>query len=128
MVIQNSPVIVHSQHLVVAQCRPTSMECPDAFAVIRDRGELTIIAERSLLPGDVLAIEDGFRLFEFIVAEPFGAPGFISAIAAALAARGINIFPMSTFSRDYVLIRDEDCPAAITALVERGFPNPQLEI
>jgi hypothetical protein len=123
-VIRSSPVLIHARRLAVARLPVNAPDCPGAFAVIRDANETTIIAETGHLP-ETDCVEDDFLLFEFVVAKPFGAPGFVSAITSALAAHGINVFPVSTYSRDYVLIKSSDYFPASEALVARGFPRPQ---
>ena len=52
----------------------------------------------------------------------FQAPGFIAAATGACAAVGINVFVLSTFSYDYLLVPIADREATLTALRTRGFP------
>ena len=48
--------------------------------------------------------------------------GFIAAATGACAACGINVFVLSTFSYDYLLVAVADRDATLTALAGRGFP------
>ncbi len=46
----------------------------------------------------------------------------IAAATSALAATGINVYVVSTFSLDYVYVREEDAERSLQALAARGFP------
>jgi hypothetical protein len=63
-----------------------------------------------------------FALLRFEIIVPFQAPGFIAAAATANADAGVNIYVISTFSYDYVLVADDDVSTATAALRRRGFP------
>lgn len=96
---------------------------PSAFAAMRDEIETTAIVEERDLPAiDALAAEKWFRAIALHVATPFEAPGFIAAATSALAAAGINVYVVSTFSLDYVFVREEDAERSLLALAARGFP------
>ena len=62
-----------------------------------------------------------FKLFEFKVSIPFLAPGFLAKISKTIADKSLNILIVSTFSKDYALIREEDFKVAVKALEEVGF-------
>ena len=55
------------------------------------------------------------------MALPFYAVGFLAKIAKAIAAKNLNILIVSTFSKDYLLIREEKYKTAVKALKETGF-------
>ena len=88
-----------------------------------DSDEVTIIAEESELRElPVLRHEGGYRLVEIRVAAPFQGVGLLAAVTHALAAAGISVLVVSTYSKDYVLLRDESLAAGLRALSEVGFP------
>ena len=62
-----------------------------------------------------------FKLFEFKVSIPFLAPGFLAKISKTIADKKLNILIVSTFSKDYALIREEDFKVAVKALEKVGF-------
>ncbi|MFH1400395.1 MAG: ACT domain-containing protein, partial [Nanoarchaeota archaeon] len=98
----------------------------DHFLVSQDRDEITIVTHERNLPST--AHEDEvkwFKLFEFKVAVPFLSPGFLAKIAKTIADKGMNILIVSTFSKDYALIREADANVAIKALEEVGFSVEQ---
>ncbi len=120
-VIRTSPVeITPGRYAVVRLAQP----CPlaDHFLVCRDADETTLIAPEAHVPWDIaLATETWFRLHAIRMAAPFAAPGFLARVTAAIARRGINVFVVSTFSKDYVLLKEEDLEAGAAALAESGF-------
>src|SRR5712692_3011729 len=95
----------------------------NAFMISRDSLETTVVlAEKYLRGQEFEAIERWFILIQVDPAVPFQAPGFIATMASALARGKINIFPVSTFSRDYLLIHEEDANLAMSILKDLGFP------
>lgn len=54
---------------------------------------------------------------------PFGAPGFVARATTACAEAGVNVFVLSTYSFDYVLVPEPDRQAALDALTRAGFPG-----
>jgi len=91
--------------------------------ISRDSLETTVVlAEKYLRGQEFQAVQRWFILIQVDAAVPFQAPGFIATMASALARGKINIFPVSTFSRDYLLIREQDANLAISILKDLGFP------
>ena len=87
----------------------------------------TVVTQESQVHDiDYTAMEEWFRLFEFHIPIPFQAPGFLASIASAVADERINILMISTFPRDYALVKESEVERAIRALRRRGFPisNP----
>lgn len=48
--------------------------------------------------------------------------GFLAKIAEIIANQGINILIVSTFSKDYIMIKEEFCEKGLQALKNVGFP------
>ncbi|MGD9676604.1 MAG: ACT domain-containing protein [Candidatus Bipolaricaulia bacterium] len=88
-----------------------------------DSDEITCIAPETSLRElrGLIRCERSLRLLEVRVSVPFQAPGFLARIATALAAEGISILIVSTFSKDYVLVRDSALLSATEALRRAGF-------
>lgn len=120
-VIRSSPIVVHTLRHSIARFEPGMPVPASAFAVMRDSLETTVIAPDDAVPAGT-GRERGFVLLECRVSQPFEAPGFIAAITGALGGADVNVFPVSTFSRDYVLVRERDLSTALAALSRRGFP------
>lgn len=121
-VIRNSPVRVMPGRYAVVRCAdvPDSRDC---FMVARDADETTAIAEESKLPAlPALATQKGYRLVAIEVAAPFQAVGFLSTVTGALAGAGLDILVVSTYSKDYLLLKEESVAEGLQALAEAGFP------
>ena len=91
------------------------------FMIFKDKWEVTLVLDEedfrtirhTIRDGRV---ERGFRLMSFDVELDFDVVGFMAAISAILASKGISILALSSFSRDHVLIRQEDLSAALKSL------------
>ena len=64
-----------------------------------------------------------YKLIEFRPAVPFQTVGFLAKIAETIANEGMNILIVSTFSKDYIMIKEEFMRKRfILALKNVGFP------
>ncbi|HEX8152890.1 MAG TPA: ACT domain-containing protein [Thermoanaerobaculia bacterium] len=91
--------------------------------VTRDDRELTVVTQEQYL-GDVDVLElnpDRWQLLTIDCANPFYCVGFIAKIAELLSGAGIDILVVSTFSRDWVLVKDEESGRAAELLRAAGF-------
>lgn len=91
-----------------------------AFLVFKDTWEVTLIIDdenfRDLAQGlDGARVEKGFRLVTFDADLDFDVVGFMAEVARILAENGVSILPISSFSRDHVLVRQEDLARALKA-------------
>ncbi len=66
--------------------------------------------------------EKWFKLFEIKVSMPFLAKGFLARVTKAIADEGLNVLVVSTFSKDYILVREESYDQGMEALRKVGFP------
>ena len=100
------------------------LEKPDThFMVSKDKDEITVItAKENLKELNVLEIVGDYKLIEFKPAVPFQTVGFLAKIAETIANEGMNILIVSTFSKDYIMIKEELCEKGISALKNIGFP------
>lgn len=123
-VIRSSPVIVHRGRYAYLQVLDTGQDIAlkGHFLVSQDKDEITIVTEEKNIPeiGHEQEVK-WFKLFEFKVSIPFLAPGFLAKISKTIADRKLNILIVSTFSKDYALIREEHLDVAVHALQEVGF-------
>ncbi len=120
-VIHNSPAVLLPERYAVAKVNDVPEGVP-FFIVTRDSDEITVIAtEEQLERLCCVSVEKWFRLVEFKVSVPFEAPGFLAAIAHIAADVGINVYIVSTYSKDYVLIREHEIDAAVAAFKSIGF-------
>lgn len=95
----------------------------DCFLISKDDDEITVAFEESKKDKmDILETnKDARRLIEVRVSAPFYAVGFLAAITGAISKKGCNNLVVSTYSKDYVLVTDEQFDRAREALLELGF-------
>ena len=83
--------------------------------------ELSLVCETALIPPNVLAREDGWRALRVDGTLDFSLIGILSGITSVLAQAGVSVFCVSTYNTDYVLVKEERLPAAVTALKAAGY-------
>ncbi len=94
----------------------------NAFAVIQDKREITVIVERDKLSLDkVIELEEGWKVITFDMRLPFELVGFISRIATALASEGIPFLVISSYSTDHILVKEGALQKTVDKLSELGF-------
>lgn len=119
-IIKNSPVFVRPELYAVAKL--SDYPEVNAFCIARDDDEISIIIEESRLSlVQYTDVQSGFRLLEVRPALPFFALGFLAKITNTIAQKGLNVLAVSTFSKDYVLVRDEGLNMALEGLAGVGF-------
>lgn len=120
-VIKSSQVIVHKGRY--AYLKSKNNELGNHFLVSQDKDEITIITEENNLPNENYEKDvKWFKLIEIQVSMPFVAKGFLAKITKTIADKDLNVLVVSTFSKDYILVREETANIAINALKEVGFP------
>lgn len=100
------------------------LEKPDIhFMVSKDKDEITVVTRKENLKElNVIEVVGDYKLIEFKPAVPFQTVGFLAKIAETIANEGMNILIISTFSKDYIMIKEELCEKGISALENVGFP------
>ena len=94
----------------------------NAFAVVQDKNEITLIIEESMIENDsAVEINRGWKIVTFDCALPFGLVGFISKISSALAEEGISIFVISAYSTDHILVKTKDLNRTVSNLETIGY-------
>ena len=91
------------------------------FMLLRDSHEVTLVCEEE----DWLAmrhaardarVERGFRLVTLDVELPWNVVGFLARVTEILAAAGVSVGALSAFSRDHLLIKQDELAVALRAL------------
>lgn len=104
---------------------PAGSAFPDRFgaerlySVTSDEDEVSIVANESFVHEDA-AIERGWRAIKVKGPLEFQLKGILLSLLAPLDAAGISVFVLSTYSTDYVLVKEPALEAAIEALVRAG--------
>ncbi len=91
------------------------------FLLFKDKWEVTLVLDEidfATIRHAVreAKVERNFRLLSFDAELEFDVIGYMAAIAKILAEAGLSILPISSFSRDHVLIRQDDLANALKAL------------
>ena len=93
------------------------------FMVSKDKDEITVITKKENIKNlKVLELVGDYKLIEFRPAVPFQTVGSLAKIAEVIANKGMNILIVSTFSKDYIMIKEQFCEKGLTALKNIGFP------
>ncbi|QDV38018.1 ACT domain-containing protein [Tautonia plasticadhaerens] len=85
----------------------------------RTADELSVVCPADLVPEGVRA-ERGWRAFRVEGPLPFALTGVLASIAGPLADAGVNLFVVSTFDTDYVLVPGRLLDRAAAALEAEG--------
>ena len=94
----------------------------NAFAVIQDKNETTVIIEESKIDDkEAINIKKDFKILTFDMILPFGLVGFLAYVSNALAKKQVSIFAISAFSTDHILVKEKDLSKAVKTLQTLGF-------
>src|SRR3954471_20557558 len=93
------------------------------FMLLRDPFEVTLLLEeddwRAMRHAARDArVEAGFRLVTLDVELPWNVVGFLAHVTQILASEGIAVGALSAFSRDHLLIKQDDLGRALRVLGE----------
>ena len=93
------------------------------FMILRDAHEVTLVIEeddwrRIRHAVRDAKIETGFRLVTLDIELPWSTVGYFARVTEILAAAGISVGALSSFSRDHLLIKQDDLGSALRVLGE----------
>jgi len=93
------------------------------FMIFRDQREVTLLLEeddwlRIRHAARDARVERGFRKLTFDIELPWTVVGYLAQVTAILAAAQIPVGALSSFSRDHLLIKQEDLGNALRVLGE----------
>ncbi len=91
--------------------------------ICRDDKEITVVTTQSGLADLVIKAQNNeqWRLLVINCANPFYCVGFLKSIAGAMTTAGLDILLVSTFSRDYVFVKNQQTEQAVAVLLDIGF-------
>ena len=92
----------------------------DFFSITRTGEELSILCSESLIP-EATKREAGWRCLKSSGPFDFSASGIIASMVAPLAKAGISILVVSTFSTDYLMVKEGDLKLTMRVLAEKDF-------
>jgi hypothetical protein len=93
------------------------------YMLLRDEHEVTLLLEESdwrtmRHAAREARIEGGFRLLTFGVVLDWSVVGYLARVTGILAEAGISVGALSAFSRDHLLIKQDDLGTALRVLGE----------
>ncbi|MGQ0541177.1 MAG: ACT domain-containing protein [Blastocatellia bacterium] len=91
------------------------------FMIFMDKNEVTLLLDdvdfgtirHSIRDAKV---ESGFRMLTFDTIIDFAVVGFMAEVSRILAEAGVSIVALSAFSRDHLLVKQNDLSTALKAL------------
>jgi len=91
------------------------------FMVLSDRREVTLLLDEidwqtMRHAARDAKVEGGFRLLTLDIELEWNVVGFLSLVTTILAEAGIAVGALSAFTRDHLLIKQDDLPAALKVL------------
>lgn len=93
------------------------------FMILKDEWEVTLLLDEAdfrnvseALGG--AAVKGNFRLISFDIKLDFDVVGFLAEVAKILADSGIPILGLSSFSRDHLLVQQDQLARALVVLGE----------
>jgi uncharacterized protein len=96
-------------------------------SVTRTLEELSVVIAEASIPAGLNASR-GWRMFKVHGPFAFDEIGVVAALANPLARVGVGIFVISTFDTDYLLVQQEEIPAAVETLEHAGHKILHLEL
>ena len=103
--------------------RVTSAPKGKHFMVTQDEDEITVVTEKKR-EKELDVIErnnDEWSLISLNVSTPFYSVGFLAEVSRAIAEAGLNILVISTYSKDYILIKRDSLRLAKQTLLKLGM-------
>ncbi len=88
-------------------------------SITRTSDELSIVCAEADVPDDVKA-ERGWRPFKVEGPLDLSLTGILASLAGPLAEAGINIFAISTYDTDYLLVKEDTAARAAEVLALAG--------
>jgi hypothetical protein len=113
----------HQNWARILESPELSPRADSPFLIFRDSREVTLLLEETdyqrirHLVRDA-KIERGFRLVTFDIELPWNVVGYLARVTEILAASGISVGALSSFSRDHLLVKQDDLGRALRVLSE----------
>lgn len=113
----------HADWLKLLETPELSPRMTAPFMIFRDSREVTLLLDNEDFGTIRHAVRDAktdgnFRMLTFDVTLDFGVVGFLAEITRILATAEISVVALSAFSRDHVLIKQENLAKALRVLGE----------
>ncbi len=93
----------------------------DFYFLGKTRRDITLVCNTSEAPATYIEKDDGWKAF--VIDEVMGLTevGIMSAISGVLAKNGIGMFAASSYTSDYILVKEQNYEKAMFALAQDGY-------
>ena len=91
----------------------------DLISITRTSDELSIVCAEANVPEGVKA-DRGWRCLKVEGPLDLSLTGVLASLASPLAEARVNIFAISTFDTDYLLVKEEKISRALEVLIRSG--------
>ena len=113
----------HEDWMRLLESPELSPRAQSTFMLLRDPLEVTLLLEdedwRAMRHAARDAkVEGGFRLVTLDIKLAWNVVGFLARVTEILAAAGVSVGALSAFSRDHLLIKQDDLGKALRVLGE----------
>ncbi|HEY88303.1 MAG TPA: ACT domain-containing protein [Thermoflexia bacterium] len=90
-------------------------------SLVRDKDEVTLVLPRNewealAVAIDVIEESTAYRLITFDLPLELELVGYLATMTSAVAAAGVSVLPLASFSRDHIFVPAEDFKRAWDAL------------
>lgn len=120
-IIKSSKVVIHRGRYAYLRAQETVIN--NHFLISKDKDEVTVVTEEKNVPKVKYDKNvKWFKLIEIKTSSPFLAKGLLAKVTKTIADEDLNVLVVSTFSKDYVLVREAAYEVAVEALRKIGFP------
>lgn len=118
---KKSSFAVSKELYVYAKVKSVDSMTPH-FMVSQDKDEITVVTEEKNIPALDVIEKNGnlWRLVSLNLDTPFMA-GTLAALNSACAAKGLNNLVVSTYSKDYLIVKDSQTAQIKQVLETLGF-------
>lgn len=122
-IINGSSFRIEEGSYVYAKVKSYPNDPKNHFMIASDKDEITVITRVENLDGLDLVErnKENYSLFEVRVAVPFYSVGFLAAISSAIAKANMNVLIVSTYSKDYFLVKHENMERVKNELINLGM-------
>jgi hypothetical protein len=98
---------------------PDWVQTNSFFSLTNTSEEISLVCLMETIPSEVDA-DRNWRCFKLQGPIPFSLTGILNSITLPLAQASLGIFAISTYDTDYVLVKQEVLPQALSALTDAG--------
>ena len=116
---EGGKIYVWDETFAIAQTKKPFL---NAFAVIQDEKEITVIMDQEKIHADdVIQMDNNWKLITFDMVLPLQTIGFLAKVTTVLADEHIGVCALSTYSTDHILVKEQDLLKTLRTLETLGL-------